>query len=128
MPNRHADCMLQAERNLEQAIDSQAAERHEWACFAAQQAAELGLKALHLHLRQDASGVAARLLQELPDTVVVPEGLLDKARVLDSYFVSARYPDVHAAGSPGENYGPRQSEEGIRYAREILEFVRAEMA
>ena len=33
-----------------QAEDSRRWERHEWACFAAQQAAEKAVKALHLHL------------------------------------------------------------------------------
>lgn len=31
-------------------------------------------------------------------------------------------------GAPFEHYGPLQSEEPIRYACEILEFVRAQMA
>ncbi|WP_211230153.1 HEPN domain-containing protein [Desulfovirgula thermocuniculi] len=35
-------------RDLEQAEDSRRAGRHEWACFAAQQAAEKAVKALHL--------------------------------------------------------------------------------
>lgn len=30
--------------------------------------------------------------------------------------------------APFEHYGPLQSEEAIRYAREILEFVRSQMA
>jgi hypothetical protein len=41
--------MAQAERDLEQAEDSRKAGRHEWACFAAQQAGEKTVKALHLH-------------------------------------------------------------------------------
>ena len=74
------------------------------------------------------AGVREVWLLDLPTTVPVSEGLLDKARVLDSFYVPTRYPNGHAAGSPGENYGGLQSEEGIRYAREILEFVRPQMA
>jgi hypothetical protein len=33
-----------------------------------------------------------------------------------------------AEGAPHDHYGPLQSEEAIRYAREILAFVRAQMA
>jgi len=39
----------QAVRDLEQAADSRAEGRHEWACFAAHQAAEKAVKALHQH-------------------------------------------------------------------------------
>ncbi len=52
MPNRAPDWFNQALRDLEQAEDSRKAGRHEWACFAAQQAAEKAVKALHLHLGQ----------------------------------------------------------------------------
>jgi HEPN domain-containing protein len=40
MANRWKDWWSQAERDLEHARESAAAERHEWACFAAHQAAE----------------------------------------------------------------------------------------
>src|SRR2546425_8190613 len=40
MPNRARDWVAQAERDLEQARASQKEGRHEWACFAAQQAAK----------------------------------------------------------------------------------------
>jgi len=56
MSSRASDWLNQATRDLEQAADSQRAQRHEWACFAAQQAAEKAIKALHLHLGQEAWG------------------------------------------------------------------------
>lgn len=56
MADRTQDWLKQAIRNLEQAADSRAADRHEWACSAAQQAAEKAVKALHLHPRQEAWG------------------------------------------------------------------------
>ena len=54
MPNRSKDWFNQALRDLEQARDSLQAGRHEWACFAAHQAAEKAVKALHLRLGQEA--------------------------------------------------------------------------
>lgn len=127
MTNRAGDWLRQAERDLEQARDSRAAQRHEWACFAAQQAARKAVKALHLHLGQDAWGhVIAQLLRELP-RAVAPE-LIDKARVLDNFYVATRYANGHPAGAPFEHYGPIQSEQAIRYAGEIIDFARAEMA
>ncbi|MFC1836503.1 HEPN domain-containing protein [Thermodesulfobacteriota bacterium] len=127
MPNRSRDWLSQAVRDLEQARSSLSDERHEWACFAAHQSAEKAVKALHLALGQEAWGhVVARLLTELPTPV--PDQLVEKARVLDNFYVPTRYPNGHPAGAPFEHYGPIQSEEAIRYAGEILEFVSIQMA
>ncbi len=129
MPNRARDWFKQAVRDLEQAEDSRRAGRHEWACFIAQQASEKAVKALHLHLGQEAWGhVVARLLRDLPDTISVPEDLVEKAHVLDGFYIPTRYPNSHPEGAPFEHYGSLQSEEAIRYAREIIEFVRSQMA
>ena len=120
---------MQAERDLEQASASREDQRHEWACFAAQQAAEKAVKALHLHLGQEAWGhVVARLLGEVPKEVEVDRSLVEKAKVLDNFYVGTRYPDGHPEGPPFEHYGEIQSGEAIRYASEILEYVRAQMA
>lgn len=127
MSNRAQDWFAQAARDLDQARDCERGGRHEWACFAAQQAAEKAVKALHLARGQEAWGhVIARLLRELP--VEVPALLIDKGRVLDNFYIATRYANGHAEGAPFEHYGPLQSRDAIAYAGEILEFVRAEMA
>lgn len=129
MPNRARDWLNQAERDLEQAQASRDAERHEWACFAAQQAAEKAVKALHLARGQEAWGqVVARLLAELPQSVSAPDNLRQKARVLDNFYIPTRYPNNQAEGAPFEHYGPLQSEEALCYAREIIDFVRHHLA
>lgn len=129
MPSRARDWFNQAVRDLEQAKDSQQAGRHEWACFAAQQAAEKAVMALHLHLGQEAWGhVIAKLLQELPEVVQWPQDLLEKARVLDNFYIPARYPNSHPQGAPFEHYGSLQSEAAINYASEIIDFAGAQMA
>ena len=126
LANRSRDWFSQAERDLEQARASQAEERHEWACFAAQQAAEMAVKALHLSLGQEAWGhVVARLLEELPLNVT---HLVEKAKVLDNFYVATRYANGHPEGAPFEHYGSLQSDEAIRYASEIVEFARARLA
>lgn len=62
--------------------------------FAAQQAAEKAVKALHLHLGQEARGhVVAMLLRELPRSVAVPETLIEKGRVLDNFIYPAALPE-----------------------------------
>jgi HEPN domain-containing protein len=127
MPNRAKDWLAQALRDLEQANASRRDGRHEWACFAAHQAAEKAVKALHLHRGQEAWGhVVARLLADLSDPGAAL--LLDKARVLDSAYVPTRYPNSHPEGAPFEHYGDLQSREAIAYAGEIVEFVRSQMA
>jgi len=129
MSNRSQDWFKQAERDLLQASDSRKASRHEWACFAAQQAAEKAVKALHLHYKQEAWGhVIAQLLVELPVGAGVSKKLIEKGRVLDNFYVPTRYANGHPSGAPFEHYGPLQSGEAIRYASEILEFVRSQMA
>lgn len=129
MPDRSRDWLRQAERDLEQAEDSRRSGRHEWACFAAHQSAEKAVKALHLKLGQEAWGhVVARLLKELPASAGAPGELFEKGRVLDAFYIPPRYPNSHPEGAPFEHYGPLQSAEAISYAREIVEFVRLQMA
>lgn len=47
---------------------------------------------------------------------------------LDQFYIPPRYPDSHPEGAPFEHYGPLQSEAAVRYAREIIEFIRFQMA
>jgi HEPN domain-containing protein len=127
MANRSRDWLAQAERDLEQARESRERGRHEWACFAAHQSAEKAVKAVHLARGQEAWGhVVARLLRELPTRV--DAGLVDKAKVLDNFYVPSRYPNGHPEGPPFEHFGPLQSGEAIQHAGEILEFARSQMA
>ncbi|MBN2383648.1 HEPN domain-containing protein [bacterium] len=129
MVNRSDDWFRQAVRDLEHASEARQAQRHEWACFAAHQAAEKAVKALHLHFHQEAWGhVVARLFKELPDQVSVSDEMIEQARVLDNFYVPTRYPNGHPEGPPFEHYGPLQSEEALRYARAIIEFCRTNLA
>jgi HEPN domain-containing protein len=127
MVDRSKDWFAQAERDLEHAWASQRDGRHEWACFASHQSAEKAVKALHLWFKQEAWGhVIARLLRELP--VAVPEDLVDKAKVLDGFYLPTRYANGHPEGAPFEHYGIIHSRDAITYAGQILEFVRSQMA
>jgi len=65
------------------------------------------------------------LLAELQEPV---GDLQDKAKVLDNFYVSARYANGHPEGAPFEHYGPIQSGDAIEYAAQILEFVRLRLA
>ena len=72
--------------------------------------------------------VIAQLLEELPETIDVPELLVEKGRVLDNFYTPSRYPNGHSTGAPFDHYGPLQSEKAIQYAREIIEFARTQLA
>jgi HEPN domain-containing protein len=127
MTDRSKDWLSQAARDLEHAEASRRDGRHEWACFAAHQSAEKAVKALHLSLGQEAWGhVVAKLFAELP--IEVPAELSDQARVLDGYYIPARYPNGFPEGAPFEHFGDLHSREAIRHAREIIGFVRSQMA
>lgn len=127
MADRSKDWLAQAQRDMEQAESSMREGRHEWACFAAHQSAEKAVKALHLHLKQEAWGhVVARLLKELP--LDVPEMLIERAKVLDGFYIPTRYANAHPQGPPFEHYGKLHSREALEHAREVLEFVRSKMA
>jgi len=129
MPNRSLDWLQQAKRDLEQAYASQKDDRHEWACFAAHQAAEKAVKALHLFHNQEAWGyLVARLMSELPQEITIPPLLFEQAKVLDNFYIPTRYPDSHPEGSPFQHFGILQSQEAVRHASAIVEFVSDAMA
>lgn len=129
MPNRSLDWFRQSERDLEQARASRRDGRHEWSCFAAQQAAEKAVKSLHLHLGQEAWGhVVRQLLAALPEAATAPVELLDRARALDAHYIAARYANGHVSGAPFEHYGDLQSREAIAHAEAVLSFCRSHLA
>jgi HEPN domain-containing protein len=121
MGSRSDDWFRQSERDLEQARASQRHGWDEWACFAAHQAAEKAIKALHLAHGQEAWGhVLAQLLTELPTDVEVPTELVQRAQVLDNFYIPTRYPDSHPSGAPFEHYNELQSTEALNYADQIV--------
>ena len=127
MTQRWRDWLAQAEHDLEQAIASQRDGRHDWACFAAHQAGEKAVKALHLAQGQEAWGhVISRLLSEL--SPAPPDDLIDRARILDNFYVPTRYPNGHVEGPAFEHYGSLQSSQAVSHARNVLDFVHKTLA
>jgi hypothetical protein len=73
-----------------------------------------------LFLKQQAWGnVVARLLAELP--IAVAEDLLDKAKVLDGFYIATRYANGHPEGAPFEHLGSCFSEADDGYAGQVAE-------
>lgn len=127
MPNRWSDWLAQAEHDLGQAEASHRDGRHDWSCFAAHQSAEKAVKALHLSSGREAWGhVVSRLLDQLPTPP--PVEVIERARVLDNYYVPARYPNGHVEGPAFEHYGSLHSSQALDHARTVIAFVREELA
>ncbi|MEM3005041.1 MAG: HEPN domain-containing protein [Candidatus Bathyarchaeia archaeon] len=127
MVERSADWMSQAERDMKQAEISFREGLYEWACFAAQQAAEKAVKALIQILGGEAWGHSvAALMDALPDHVR-PVNLRDKALELDQAYIPSRYPNVHPTGYPGTLYSRTVAERLIRYSKEIISYCRETM-
>ncbi|WP_324736176.1 HEPN domain-containing protein [Thermococcus sp. SY098] len=114
-----------AEYTLKSAIRDKDSGDYSWACFKAQQAAELAVKALLYGLGIMTYGHSIKkLLDILSKEVQVPQNLFRNARVLDRHYIPPRYPDAYIEGSPYEYYDKIDAEEAIRAAGEILNFVR----
>ncbi|SRR6266567_4424955 len=117
----------EADRALAGAELQRAGGLHNWACFAAEQAAQLAVKAL-LH----GAGVApwghdlVRLGEAAKQSGInLPVAIEDALRRLSRHYIPARYPDAHPAGSPGTHYGEADAAEALADARAILDFVDA---
>lgn len=72
--------------------------------------------------------VVARLLGTLPVEVTPPSDLVDRAKVLDGFYIPTRYPNGFPEGAPFEHFGELQSRDAIAHADEILAFVRSKVA
>jgi HEPN domain-containing protein len=123
MASRAADWLRQAQRDLRHAEHAFEDGDYEWACFAAQQAAEKALKAVYQKMGAEARGHSVTaLIGSLPQSFPPAAVLLEKAKVLDKYYIPTRYPNSFERGIPGEYFTADEAKGAISFAREILEF------
>jgi len=98
---RSRDWMDQAEGDLAHARSDLREGFYDWACFSAQQAAEMAVKAVFQRLGAEAWGHSvADLLAELAPHHAVSETLRDAALELDKAYIPTRYPNAHPSGAP----------------------------
>ncbi|MEX2280929.1 MAG: HEPN domain-containing protein [Gemmatimonadota bacterium] len=127
MLNRWKSLVREAERQLARAEAARAANRPVWAWFAAHHSAELAIKALRLrHARNGRERMVTRLLLDLPDDVVVPESLLEKAHIFDSHYMPIQLEGIEPLDQPRKN--GIATDHAVVTAREILDFVKHELA
>jgi HEPN domain-containing protein len=126
MSGRAADWFRQAEADLRHAGHALRDGDHEWACFAAQQAAEKAAKAVHDAVGQEAWGhVVTELLDSLRVHVpAIDDDLLDRARALDKLYIPTRYPNGLAAGAPADFDTRPEAERAIADAEAVLAVCR----
>ena len=92
-----------------------------WACFAAQQAADKAAKALHLHQGTVAWGHSVReLLEAFPAEASPSEELKDSGRNLDRHYVASRYPNAHPSGGPRQSYAEDDARRAIDDAEKVV--------
>jgi HEPN domain-containing protein len=98
---------------------------HNWACFSAEQAAQLAVKAL-LHgvggapWGHDLEVLAGRAREQGFEQ---PESVADALRRLSRLYIPSRYPDAHAAGEAAAHFATSDSEAAMGDAREVLGWV-----
>jgi HEPN domain-containing protein len=126
MSGRAPDWFRQAEADLRHARHALDDGDHEWACFAAQQAAEKAAKAAHAAAGQEAWGhVITELLDALrPERPEIDETLLDRARALDKLYIPTRYPNGLAGGAPADFYTRSEAERAIADAEAVIAVCR----
>lgn len=120
-------------RYLSQAMHTLASARRDiadgdfaWACFKAQQAAEMAAKGFVRACGGLATGHSVvSLLQSALDDA--PEDLAHCARELDKVYIPTRYPDVYDAGSPHEYFDQRDAAAHVDCAAGIIAHLEREV-
>jgi HEPN domain-containing protein len=129
MPSRAKDWLRQAQHDLEHARHSLEGGDYEWACFAAQQAAEKALKALYQKAGAEAWGHSVfALLESLPEPFAADTALEESGKELDKHYIPARYPNSYPQGSPDEYYTRAEAERAAALAGRVLRFCESHLS
>lgn len=99
---------------------------YHWACFLAEQTAQLAVRALLHGVGSGATGhdlpAFGRRLSEALDTEI--SGAVDAAlKRLSRHYIPPRYPDAHAADGPETHYGPEDGIEALADTDVVIDFV-----
>jgi HEPN domain-containing protein len=122
--NRANDWFEQAKDDLNHAKKSLEMGDYGWACFACQQAGEKAVKALYMKKNSIAWGHSVyELLENLPEDLKPSLELIEKAKILDKYYIPTRYPNAHPSGPAFKFYTKKEAEEAIKICEEVMDFV-----
>jgi HEPN domain-containing protein len=105
------------------------ARKYDTCCFLAQQTAEKALKAYLFHQGEEL--VFTHSIFRLCDLAAQYDpafrDIREQVKLLDFYYVEARYPNALEEVIPAEFYSDRDAEQAIAMARIIIESVQARM-
>lgn len=99
---------------------------HNWACFLAEQAAQLAVKGL---MHGIGAGAWGHDLVQLGEGIVaatgdpLPADVAAALRRLSRHYIPARYPDAHPSGSPGMHYGSEDAQQALTDLTVVLQLV-----
>jgi len=117
------DWLAEARADLRHAEASTRIGDYNWACFAAQQAAEKALKALILHVLGEypRGHDLVRLYRRVREVVGLGLSESSLAR-LSAYYTQARYPNA-GIERPSEEITREQADEAVAVARGVVDEV-----
>jgi len=118
--------LKEAENNLSLARLVAEREYYSFACFHAQQAAEMALKAFlafqgEVDMRTHS---LHRLVAAAGSYDDEASRLDDSARMLEEYYTTTRYPNGIGTGAPSDYFNERQAREALAAADAVLGFVK----
>jgi HEPN domain-containing protein len=124
-PANRLNRLNQAEGDLSHSKNARTAGDYDWACFAAQQAAEKAVKGLILSKGGEGWGHSVmRLLKDLSAIMEISERLIRSGMKLDKHYIPTRYPNGFDIGAPKEYYTDEDAQKAIRDAQQIYDFCR----
>jgi HEPN domain-containing protein len=115
----------EAQRTFESARHQADGGFYNWACFAAEQAAQLAVKGfLHGLGRGPWGHDLVGLVRSLADAGAdVPDDVGAAALRLSRHYIPARYPDTHASGAAADRYGAADADQALGDAELVLELI-----
>lgn len=115
----------QADRTLDTVALATRGERHEWACFLAEQASQLALKGLLHAIGEQAWGHDLTVLERRASAALhdLWSACSDEVARLSRHYIASRYPDAHPSGMPGGHYTAADASAAMADARAVLAAV-----
>lgn len=122
--NRANDWLKQAENDYRWAMKGIEEEFYSQVCFMSQQAGEKAMKALAFFWDYDLKGHS---IKKIATSIGFNGEIEEAARVLDLFYISARYPDAFAEGAPFEFYSLGEAKLALSKAKIIIDKAIAEI-
>ncbi|MEM0139006.1 MAG: HEPN domain-containing protein [Ferroplasma sp.] len=102
---------------------------YSWACFKAQQCAEMAIKSILEGVGKNAFGHGLlKLYEEVSSILGGNDDVFNSVSYLDKLYISPRYPDAFTEGSPWEHFTENDAITAKKAAKIVISYVEREMA